>query len=91
MVCLPCKISFEVPSSTEWFFPMQFSPNIFVDIAKELPSKLKAMKNYSKEIRNFPHPRSTEALEVIAKRWGSVSGFKSAEAFILIRHLRSDI
>ncbi len=39
-------ISFEVPSSTEWDFPSQFSPNIFVDISKELPFKLKALKQY---------------------------------------------
>lgn len=28
-------ISFEVPSSTEWYFPSSFSPNIFVDINRD--------------------------------------------------------
>ncbi len=83
-------IAFEIPSSTEWYFPTQFSPNLFVDISKELPTKLKAMKKYSKEIRQFPHPRSVEALEAVAKRWGSVSGFRAAEAFTIIRELKSD-
>ena len=32
-------ISFEVPSSTEWNFPSKFSPNMFIDIKKELPIK----------------------------------------------------
>ena len=80
-------ISYEIPSSTEWFFPSQFSPNIFVDISKEFTSKIKAIKAYKTEIREFPHPRSIEALEVITKRWGSVSGFNYAEAFRLVRTL----
>jgi len=84
-------ISFEVPSSTEWYFPSNFSPNIFVDITKELNAKLNALKAYTTEIRNFPHPRSVEALIAIAKRWGSVSGFRAAEAFSLVRQLKENI
>ena len=78
-------IAFEVPSSTEWNFSKKFIPNIFVDISKELSVKTRAMKAYQNEIRKFPHPRSIEGLEVIAKRWGTVSGFRAAEAFCLIR------
>ena len=43
------------------------------------------MKAYKNEIRKFPHPRSIEGLEIIAKRWGTVSGFNAAEAFCLVR------
>ncbi|WP_016939520.1 PIG-L deacetylase family protein [Nitrosopumilus sp. SJ] len=82
-------ISFEVPSSTEWYFPSRFSPNIFVDIHKELPFKLKALKEYKTELEKFPHPRSLESLEIISKRWGTVSGYLSAEAFYLVRQLKS--
>lgn len=86
-----CKVEdvicFEVPSSTEWYFPSSFSPNIFVDISKELPSKIKALMAYKNEIRKFPHPRSTKAIEIIAKRWGTVCGFDAAEAFYLVRKL----
>ncbi len=78
-------ITFEVPSSTEWNFSKKFIPNIFVDISKELSVKTRAMKAYQNEIRKFPHPRSMEGLEIIAKRWGTVSGFRAAEAFCLIR------
>ena len=51
-------------------------------------NKIKAIKMYKGEIRKFPHPRSVDALDAIAKRWGSVSGFEAAEAFELIRELQ---
>ncbi len=82
-------ITFEIPSSTEWHFPPSFSPNIFVDISKELPSKIKALSSYKNELRKFPHPRSIEAIEIIAKRWGTVCGFSAAEAFCLVRKIES--
>ncbi len=81
-------ISFEVPSSTEWYFPASFSPNLFVDISQEIQFKLKALKAYKNELQKFPHPRSLEALTAISKRWGSVSGFRNAEAFYLVRKLQ---
>jgi len=81
-------ISFEVPSSTEWYFPSSFSPNLFVDISQEIPFKLRALKAYKNELQEFPHPRSLEALTAISKRWGSVSGFRNAEAFYLVRKLQ---
>ena len=82
-------MSFEIPSSTEWYFPSQFAPNVFEDISKDLIKKKNALKAYKTEIRKFPHPRSSDALEVIAKKWGTVSGFMAAEAFTLVRQLNS--
>lgn len=84
-------ISFEVPSSTEWYFPSKFSPNMFIDISKELATKIRALSAYKTEIKDFPHPRSAEGLEVIAKRWGTVSGFSAAEAFCLVRQLKNSL
>lgn len=81
-------ITFEVPSSSEWYFGDNFSPNIFIDIKKELSYKIKAIQAYKNELKKFPHPRSPEALDAISKRWGSVSGFEAAEAFELIRELQ---
>ena len=46
------------------------------------------MEAYKNEIRKFPHPRSSKGLEIIAKRWGTVSGFSAAEAFHLVRELK---
>jgi LmbE family N-acetylglucosaminyl deacetylase len=83
--------SFEIPSSTEWYFNSPFSPNVFIDISKELPKKIKALEAYKSELRKYPHPRSKEGLEIIAKRWGLVSGFHAAESFCLIRELKKKI
>jgi len=82
--------SFETPSSTEWYFPSQFTPNYFVNIDNEIKSKINALKKYKTELNTFPHPRSTVALDAIAKKWGSVSGFKNAEAFYLVRELKDN-
>lgn len=80
-------ISFEVPSSTEWNFSSIFTPNIFVNISAEISNKIKALECYKTEIEKYPHPRSAKALQTIANRWGTVSGYSAAEAFSLIRHL----
>lgn len=82
-------ISFEVPSSTEWNYPKRFNPNYFINIEKELPKKIKAFEMFKSEIRKFPHPRSSKNLRLNAERWGSVSGFKAAEAFEMIRKLEN--
>ena len=83
--------AFEVPSSSEWSFQRlapPFAPNAFVDIAETLQTKLTAMEAYESEVRPFPHPRPPEALEAIARRWGSVAGVTAAEAFELVRAIR---
>ncbi|MBL4933550.1 PIG-L deacetylase family protein [Clostridium paridis] len=78
---------FETVSSTEWNFEYKnsFRPNYFVDVTETLNKKLKAMKYYKSEIRDFPHPRSLESLVASAKVWGSVIGVKYAEAFEVVR------
>ena len=78
-------ISFEVLSSTEWSYPYNFNPNYFINIEKYLEKKIKAMELFTSEIRKFPHPRSSENIKHVASRWGTVSGFKAAEAFEIIR------
>lgn len=77
--------SFEIPSSTEWKFPNVFAPNVFIDISDTIEKKIKAFGMYESEIRPYPHPRSPEAMRIIAKRWGILSGLKCAEAFYLVR------
>lgn len=81
--------AFEVPSSTEWAFQSEgtFRPTYFVDVEQWLDRKLDAIRHYSDECRPFPHPRSAEALEVIARRWGTVVGRPAAEAFEIIRRV----
>ncbi len=84
-------MAFEIASSTEWGFhtiePV-FRPNCFVDISATLKKKVEALRKYSTEICEFPHPRSAEGVEAMAKRWGSVVGVAAAEAFQLVRGWR---
>ena len=83
--------AFEVPSSTDWAFQQfqpVFRPNVFVDISTTLDLKVRAMELYESEARPFPHPRSAEALQAIARRWGSAIGCEAGEAFELIRAIR---
>lgn len=90
--CVREVYAFEVPSSTEWAFQRlepSFRPNVFVDITDSLETKIAALACYDTETRAFPHPRSAEALRAIATRWGSVAGLQAAEAFELIRSVRS--
>lgn len=83
---------FETPSSTEWAWPAGdsvFSPNTFVDISATLDVKVRAMAQYSMELRDYPHPRSERALRERAAFWGSRIGRAAAEPFCLIREVRS--
>lgn len=78
---------FETFSSTEWNFlnKDKFAPNYFVNIESTLNYKLEGMRCYQSELREYPHPRSIEGLEINAKRWGTVVGCTYAEAFECIR------
>jgi hypothetical protein len=59
-----------------------------VDVTRTLEAKIAAMGCYDSEARQFPHPRSPEALRALAVRWGSVAGCAAAEAFELVRSIR---
>jgi len=83
--CVKEIYTFEIPSSTEWSFDYSFKPNIFVDISDMIDLKLQALNCYESEMREFPHPRSPEAIRVNALRWGSVVGCNYTEAFCLVR------
>jgi LmbE family N-acetylglucosaminyl deacetylase len=75
---------FEVASSTEWRPPSSssyFAPNCFYDIEHHLAHKLRALEEYSTELRPFPHPRSIEAVANQARWRGATAGCLAAEAF----------
>jgi len=80
--------SFEISSSTEWSYPLSFSPDIFFDISATIGIKLKALEKYKTELRAYPHPRSLEGIELIAKVWGMKVGLEYAEAFKVVRILK---
>jgi len=84
-------ITFETPSGTEWRSPSDprhFLPNLFISVSEEdMYAKIKGMECYEFERRKYPHPRSPEALKILAQRWGVVVGQNFAEAFCLIRSI----
>lgn len=84
-------LCFEVASSTEWQPPGSgepFAPNWFEDISTTLPRKLEALDAYAAEMRDWPHPRSREGVEHLARWRGATVGCEAAEAFFLARCLR---
>ncbi len=83
-------LSYETLSETEWAAPFEanaFLPQVFVDISETLETKLKAMSIYETELKQYPHPRSLEAIAALAKVRGATVGVKAAEAFMLIREI----
>ena len=80
--------SFEIPSSTEWRYPLSFSPDIFFDISTTIDIKIRALEKYKTELRKYPHPRSLEGVKLIAKNWGIKVGLEYAEAFKVVRILK---
>lgn len=87
--CNPATIlAFEVLSSTEYTTPGSlppFLPNLYVDISEHLATKQRALEKYSSEMRPWPHPRSHEAVEHLARLRGCECGIEAAEAFMLCR------
>ncbi|MBP7860910.1 PIG-L family deacetylase [bacterium] len=82
--------TFETVSSTEWSSPQQqqvFIPTRFVNVTQMFEKKLQALAEYKSEMREFPHARSVEAVEALARVRGAASGSAMAEAFAVIREL----
>lgn len=81
--------TFETPSGTEWRAstdPRHFIPNMFIEVGPEdVDAKIKAIESYDFEKRPYPHPRSAEALKIVAERLGITVGSKFAEAFCVVR------
>ena len=74
----------EVPSSTGYLKPVQWEPNLYIEVSEhDLESKIKAMETYKGEARPDPHPRSREVLTALAKVRGSEAGFYFAESFMI--------
>jgi len=83
-------LQFETTSSTEWRAPsasFAFQPDWFVDITSTIDDKLRALDAYAEELRAWPHARSRDALEHLARWRGATVGRPAAEAFALARHI----
>lgn len=77
--------SFEILSSTEWNYPLSFSPDTYFDIHSTLDLKISAMKEYNSELCVYPHPRSLKGITLNAQYQGMRVGKKYVEAFKSIR------
>lgn len=75
----------EILSSTDWAFPSNvsaFQPNTFIEVGKDgLDKKIASLSEYKGVMRDYPHPRSNEALQSLALLRGAQSGLNHAEAF----------
>lgn len=84
-------ICFETPSATEWQatnVQPQFTPNLYMAVGKEdVEAKIQAMAAYEFESRAFPHPRSAEALRILAQYRAVQVGVEYAEAFQIVRQI----
>lgn len=82
--------AYETLSETEWNIPSvenAFIPDTWNDISEYIEIKMNAMRCYKSQLYNFPHPRSEEAIEALAKLRGSTVGVRYAESFMTIRRI----
>lgn len=86
--CVKEIYSFEILSSTEWNYPLSFSPDTFFDVSDTLNLKIKAMKEYVSELCEYPHPRSLEGIELNAKYQGMRVGKEYVETFKSVRVIK---
>ena len=83
-------LCFETVSSSEWTQNTQdklFKPTYFVDISDTINDKLQALHHYDVEMRPYPHPRSYEGVQHLARVRGMTVGVEYAEAFEIIRRV----
>ena len=83
--------TYETLSETEWAAPFGsdvFIPNVFEEINDSVSIKLEAMKCFKSQLKEFPHSRSLESIENLAKHRGATVGKNYAESFGLIRSIK---
>ena len=82
---------FEVPSATDYgnnIITGFFTPNLFISLEKKhWEAKLSALKAYQNEIREYPHSRSLESIQNLAKLRGNQIGVNMAESFQIVRKI----
>jgi LmbE family N-acetylglucosaminyl deacetylase len=86
-------LAYETLSETEWSHPypdQAFIPNYFNLLSEEqVAMKLEAMKLYKSQLKPPPHPRSLETIKNLASLRGSFMNADYAEAFQVIRSIKS--
>lgn len=80
-------ITYETLSSSTWG-KSPFRPNLYFALEPpDLDAKIGAFGAYETEVREFPHPRSPEAIQHLAATRGAEAGFHLAEAYQSVWHL----
>lgn len=74
-------------SSTEWGVPRSFVPDTWVDISDTIEDKIRAFECYRSEGRQYPHPRSPEALRHQGHFWGNQCCMDYAEVLMTVRKI----
>lgn len=85
--------AYETLSETGWDIPNvvnEFIPTVYEDISETLVIKLNAMKSFKSQLGQFPEARSIGAIESLAKYRGAVVNCDAAEAFSLIREIKTN-
>ncbi len=83
-------LAYETLSETNWNAPYltpAFVPNVFIEISDFLDRKIEAMNMFASQVRPEPHERSLGALRALATLRGATIHAKSAEGFVLVRHV----
>lgn len=74
----------EVLSSTDWSPNNCFCPNYFYEINKSgVEAKINALSFYDGALKEYPHSRSKETIEALARLRGSQANLNYAEAFMI--------
>lgn len=81
---LACEVISETDAAPP-FVENSFLPNVFVDVSSTLERKLEIMQLYQSEVQPAPLPRSSSAIQALARWRGATIGVEYAEAFMLIR------
>lgn len=83
----------EIPSSTDQAPKLPqftFLPTRYVPLTdEEITVKIEAMKLYTEEVREWPHPRSPKGIVNLAERRGSECRQLYAESFVTLRDIHS--
>ncbi|HLD02027.1 MAG TPA: PIG-L family deacetylase [Patescibacteria group bacterium] len=82
----PVVLGFESVVTADWTSQYTRNPNFFVALsAKQLDTKLQALKLYHSQVREGSHPRSLQSLRNVAQFRGQQCGLNAAEAFFSYR------
>lgn len=78
--------AYETLSETEWGpNPHSFHPDYYVDISETWEVKIEAMNVFTTELKEEPHPRSSDVMRALAIKRGSEILAMAAEAFMVVR------